>query len=137
MVTGLLLEPGGALWVGTEGGGLNQFDATTGHFKAFRNNPLDPQSLSHDIVGEILTDRAGTLWVGTNRGLDRFDRRTERFTVFLHNGRDPASLSNEGITSIFEDRQGTLWIGTRGGLSRLERNQRLIRTFHHPGRSGE
>jgi signal transduction histidine kinase/CheY-like chemotaxis protein len=80
-------------------------------------------------VGALLTDRTGTLWVGTNRGLDRFDHHTERFTIYLHDERDPASLSNEGIQSLYEDHQGNLWIGTRRGLNRLDRGRGALKSF--------
>ena len=57
------------LWAGTDGGGLNRFDSTTGRFNAYRNDPNDPQSLS-DKIRAIFEDRAGILWLGTFDGTE-------------------------------------------------------------------
>ena len=70
----------GFLWFGTWGGGLNRFDRRTGRFKAYRHDPADAASLSHDYVLSLLIDRRGILWAGTDDGLNRLDARTGRFT---------------------------------------------------------
>ena len=66
----------------------------------------------------LLTDRAGVLWVGTDRGLVRWHQGvTRRYTT-------QDGLAGDKLISLFEDRDGVLWIATRSGLSRLE-NGRL------------
>ena len=49
-VVSIVEDRSGYLWFGTYGGGLNRYDPRTGTFAAFRHNPADPHSLSHDIV---------------------------------------------------------------------------------------
>jgi len=95
----------GGLWIGTYGGGLNQFDRKTETFVRYQHDANVPDSLSHNTINSIYEDRAGTLWIATNDGLNKFDRDTKTFKHYL---RDTA------ITSIHEDRAGTLWIGTDG-----------------------
>ncbi len=121
----------GVLWIGTDGGGLDKFDrestpgAGGGQFIHYRNDPDDPNSLSHDNVKVIYEDRLGMLWIGTGGGgLDRFDRQTEEFVHYRNDPNDPHSLSHDFVTSIYEDQSGMLWVGTNGGgLNRFDREK--------------
>jgi len=47
----------GALWVGTQGGGLNKFDKTTERFTSFKHNPDDSNSISDNVINVISTDK--------------------------------------------------------------------------------
>jgi signal transduction histidine kinase len=66
------------------------------------------------VLGQLLRDRNGSLWVGTvGSGL-----------VHVHGGRTdtfgkPDGLSGETIDQIFEDTEGNIWVATTGGLDRL------------------
>ncbi|UCH92621.1 MAG: histidine kinase, partial [Candidatus Aminicenantes bacterium] len=108
----------GVLWVGTNGGGLDQFFPGTGIFVHYKANPHNPNSLSNNFIRAIYEDHSGTLWVGTNGGgLNRFNRNKKNFTVFRHESNNPNSLSNDYIFSLYESpaAPGILWIGTYGG----------------------
>ncbi|GAB4286764.1 MAG: hypothetical protein Fur0025_19550 [Oscillatoriaceae cyanobacterium] len=106
----------GKLWLGTQSGGLNQFDRNTEQFIRYIKNPNQPNSLSDNRISAIYEDSTGTLWIGTNGGgLNKFDRDTEQFTRYLHDPNNPNSLSNDQITAIHADGSGVLWIGTNGG----------------------
>ena len=60
----------GFLWLA--GHGLYRYDGYS--LKSYRHEPGDPASLSDDTVMDVLTDRAGILWIGTAfGGLDRLD----------------------------------------------------------------
>ncbi|MFL6659134.1 MAG: diguanylate cyclase [Massilia sp.] len=75
--------------------------------------------LANVAVLQLLQDRQGFLWVGTEDGLFRYDGY--RFDGFaLKEG-----LPSTAITSLLEDKAGTLWVGTLGGLTHLE-GQRFI-----------
>ena len=98
----------GYLWFGTYGGGLNRYDPRTGRFAAFRHNPADPHSLSHDIVYSLMVDHQGTLWAGTADGLNRLeDPVTGRFRSWKA---DPAGASPQEVPAIVEDPNGVLWL---------------------------
>jgi ligand-binding sensor domain-containing protein len=51
---------------------LNRYDSKTDQFQRFRHDPIDSNSLSHDVVYDVHEDHAGSLWIGTERGLNRF-----------------------------------------------------------------
>ncbi|MDR6783229.1 ligand-binding sensor domain-containing protein/signal transduction histidine kinase/AraC-like DNA-binding protein [Pedobacter africanus] len=53
------------LWIGTEGGGLNLYDK--GKFYAITNK----SGLANSVIHGIREDRAGNLWLSTNKGLSR------------------------------------------------------------------
>ena len=121
----------GMMWIGTEGGGLNKFDATTGTFTHYRHQPDNPNSLSSDTVIAIMQDQEGLLWIGTNGGgLNQLDPTTETFRRFLSDPADAASLSDNAVTTIFEDAEGILWVGTeKGGLNRFDRTTRAFTRY--------
>jgi streptogramin lyase/putative methionine-R-sulfoxide reductase with GAF domain len=130
----------GALWIGTEGGGLNRLGrslqtaapADQETFIRHRHDSDDPHSLSDDLVWAILEDRAGRLWVGTQSGLDQLDRYEDGFIHYRHDPYDPHSLSGDSVESIHEDRTGVLWIGTfGGGLSKLNRTADNFTLYQH------
>ncbi|HXG54246.1 MAG TPA: two-component regulator propeller domain-containing protein [Vicinamibacterales bacterium] len=71
--------------------------------------------LSQSSVQQILQDRKGFLWFGTQEGLNRYDGY--RFTV--HRRRDQQGfLRDNDITALIEDARGDLWVGTSKGLYR-------------------
>jgi signal transduction histidine kinase/CheY-like chemotaxis protein/HPt (histidine-containing phosphotransfer) domain-containing protein len=108
--------------VGTQGGGLNRFDSTTGRFKAYRNGQNEPNG-SSGLVKAIFEDQTGILWLGTDAGLNRFDPKNEQFTVYRHDTKNPRSLSHNLVNAILEDHEGRLWIGTPNGLNQLNRSR--------------
>jgi ligand-binding sensor domain-containing protein/two-component sensor histidine kinase len=64
-------------------------------------------------LSNILADRAGNLWAGTQfDGLLCF----REGQVTAYSTRD--GLADNYITALFEDRAGALWVGTGNGLSR-------------------
>ncbi len=121
------------LWVGTDGGGLNQFNRQTEQFIHYKHNPDEPHSLSNNRVLSIYEDQSGTLWVGTDGGgLNQFNRQTQQFIHYTHNPDDPYSLSNDTVFSIYQDTSGKLWIGTGGGgLNQFNRETGQFTHYKH------
>jgi len=130
-----LVEDGrGMLWIGTDGGGLNQvippksIDSPL-QFAHYRTRSGRTDGLSDDVVTTIAEDSHGDIWVGTYTGglnrlcRDNIARSVPSFVCYRNDPRDPGSLSANFVKVIHEDRSGTLWIGTiDGGLNRFDRN---------------
>lgn len=55
------------LWIGTEGGGLNLFDKASGKFYNINNK----YGLANSVIHGIREDKAGDIWVSTNKGLSK------------------------------------------------------------------
>ena len=119
----------GTIWIGTGGGGLHSLNDETKELHHFRNDPLDPNSLSDDRVNGLLMAGQTTLWVATQGGLNRFDTNGS-FTRYLHRPEDPTSLGSDWVLSLHEDRNGHLWVGTNGGgLHLLQPEQNGFRGY--------
>ena len=83
----------GFLWFGTEDG-LDRYDGTT--FVVYRNDILNPASISFNNIKAIYEDREGMLWIGTDGGgLNQFDRRKERFLRFLNDPADDTEFERQ------------------------------------------
>lgn len=109
----MLQDRQGFMWFGTQDG-LNKYDGHT--FTIYRRNENDEQTLLDNYILTLFEDRAGRIWIGTNKGgLSRYEPETETFTHFLHDPNNPRSLSLNTITTILEDANGMLWVGTDGG----------------------
>lgn len=111
-ITGMVQDRQGYMWLASKKG-LYRYDGY--QMTYFRNNPLDPNSISTDQLESITIDANGILWIGTQgSGLERFDPATGVFTHFRHNPRDPSSISDDLVTAVLVDREGTLWVGGNG-----------------------
>jgi ligand-binding sensor domain-containing protein/signal transduction histidine kinase len=142
-ITALCFDRSGAMWVGTSGGGLNvterrateKADHSDLHFKHFRHDPENPNSLSDDDVFCIAEDTPSNgeiIWIGTAHGLNAFYPQTQTFTRHLHDPNDARSLPYDQVWSLCQDREGDLWIGAgSGGLSKLNRNNSAEFRFTH------
>ena len=104
--------PGNDLWVGTNNGGLNRYDAASGQFKSY-------VSVSYKSVQALLPD-GRDLWIGTfSKGLDRLDLVTGRVRKYRTLSDDDSNLSDDHIYCLKKTSTGELWVGTMGGVCRF------------------
>ena len=107
---------GGKFLIGTNGGGIDEFDPKTGLFKNWSNDQTNPNSLIHNEIRSIYQDRDGIVWIGTyGRGVEKFDPATGSFKHFFNIPDDTTSISQDYVRVIVEDNDGYLWMGTEGG----------------------
>lgn len=128
----LYVDRSGAVWVGSEGEGVNRYQRQDGLWQNFRHNPHDENSLSNNTVQAILEDSNGYFWFGTRSGLSRYEPSVDRWTTYSHDPLDESSLSDNWINALYEDRQGRLFVGTNGaGLSVLDPATGEVERFLH------
>lgn len=107
------------LW-GTTNNGINVYTRTNQQKQRKLLTTLthqwgDASSLSANITTDIIIDKSGIIWVGTNGGgVNIYNPNKKNFKHYSRN-ENPGSLSYNKIRSIFEDEQQNLWIGTEGG----------------------
>lgn len=118
----LLASRKGALWIGTEGGGLVRYQG--GHFRAYGA----AEGLSDGFVRALYEDRNGTIWVGTDNGLLR--SAGERFER-VDNARGVPPIA---VHAIAEDHDGALWVG---GSKLLRLNGSSVREYLLDGDSSQ
>src|SRR5690606_34467207 len=102
------------IWIGTDGNGLDLFDAKKGVIKHYEHKPNDRNSLSNNYIISLLEDSKGSLWVGTYRGgLHKILPKSNSFKHYLEGS--PSEGSD--VRVIFESKNKDIWVGTnRGGL---------------------
>ena len=108
------LGPRRYLWVGTKGGGLNRLDKQTGKFQHFTSE----DGLPDNVIYSILTDRAGNLWLSTNKGLCRMTPESNsefRFKIFT--AADGLQSNEFNTSSYLKMKDGTLVFGGVNGLT--------------------
>ncbi|MBP1693362.1 MAG: signal transduction histidine kinase, partial [Chloroflexi bacterium] len=121
-VTSLFLDSNKVLWIGTWGGGLDRLDLSQTvapekeRFFHTQHDPLEPQSLSADVVWPLFQDRSGVFWVGTiNGGLNKLNLQVQRFRLYRNHAQDPNSLGFNVTGPFYETEDGKIWVGTWGG----------------------
>jgi len=125
------------LWVGTHGGGVKLLNKKTGQFKSYVSDVNVPSSLLHNSAWTVCQDRAGNLWVGTDRGVSRLNAVPPKFKTYQVTP-DPGSvqLVQNNVMCLTEDKQGGIWLGDyRGnyysGLYRFDRVRNRYDRYRH------
>lgn len=125
-----------ALWAGGYMG-LARIPVDGGPAQTFHFDGDDPASLSGNSVHALHHDRAGRLWVGTQRGLNLLeDARKGTFRRFLNDPDDPESLPSNTVNGIAEDRFGRIWLATSNGIGILDDRRDGKARFRRLGISG-
>ncbi len=104
--------PSGDLWIGTDGGGLNQMKVQNAFFEEFRYNYLKQGSLPDDRIASLYIDKFGKIWVGTMGGdLNLLEPPKKEFKNFaaLHG-------INSVVHGIIEDDSNQFWLSGYNGL---------------------
>ena len=129
-------DAAGNIWLGTANG-LNRLDAATETFTVFRHDPLDPSSLSGNVIYHLgaCSSRPGSLWVSTtDNGLGLFDPETGKCKSFRADPSRPGALGSNEVRKVFEDSRRRVWVATAGGLYRFRPENGSFEAFRHdPG----
>ncbi len=99
----------GVIWVGTQQGGLNRFDAQTSRFSAYTTQ----DGLPSDNISAITNDKAGRLWLSTDKGLCRFDPRTKSVRTYRKSDGLP---SNDFLRNAVFRQPNRLFFGSLNGI---------------------
>ena len=127
------MDHGGTLWVGCAKF-LDRFVPATETFTHYRigTETSDQQSAPIERISE---DRAGALWLATDRGLYRFDPATGGNARLIYAPRVPSSDAESRINEAEEDREGRFWVSGVAGLEELDRKSgKVVRRAPLQGR---
>src|SRR5262249_35796592 len=119
MVNDLLETRQGTYFVATAKG-LSRFNPL-GEPMFTNSSPAEPDA---NVINQLVEDRNGRIWCGTNAGLYWLDTTKDLWTFhFVKLGLLRENFYSWLVESLIEDSKGTLWVGTRGsGLCRYTSN---------------
>ena len=125
----LAIAADGLKWISTPRDGFLLFDDggtpfTEGDEYAQVFNTLFESRLSSDRTSDILIDRSGQLWVGTDNGLNAvrgaYSRATHTFRIDDWRVYNTSSgLPSNEIKALEEGSRGNVWVGTEAGLVQI------------------
>ena len=109
----------GNLWIATRYDGVQRValadpagPSANGDAKSLVETARGGEQLSSDVTNQILEDREGNIWVGTEKGLDRFWPATVRFEVALTS---PAAFGDKLLAAS----DGTVYVGEAKTIYRI------------------
>lgn len=128
----ILCAQDGALWFGTNGGGLLRLKDDQWQQYQAQEGKL-PGNEIRCLLESIAPDGKQSIWVGTsNQGLAKLENNTWTCYTTKNSG-----LPHDRITSLFQttdpDGKQSLWVGTVGGLGCLKENQWTTFTTKNSG----
>lgn len=106
-IISMLVDRDGVVWCGTWGAGLARFDG-----KKWTNFTV-ADGLPGNHIFMLHQNKAGQLWIGTNKGLARFEGG--KFKVFTTED----GLISDTVFSMATGADGSLWIGSFGGVTHI------------------
>ena len=117
LVSQIVEDNNGLIWVATDHGGVNLIDKNKNYTINYLLNDLkDPKSLSHNSVTTIYKDDSGIIWIGTyKQGINYLNSNITQFVHYHHQATNANSLQYDDVNRFAEDRWGNIWIGTNGG----------------------
>jgi signal transduction histidine kinase/ligand-binding sensor domain-containing protein/DNA-binding response OmpR family regulator len=133
IVTGILQDGQGKIWIGTDHGGVNLLDKKDFSIQYLMNNMDDDKSLSQNAIMAMYEDNSGIIWIGTyKQGINYYHENSIKFSIYRHQLSDPNSLTYDDVNRFAEDEKGNLWIGTNGGgLIYFDRKKNKFTQFIH------
>jgi signal transduction histidine kinase/ligand-binding sensor domain-containing protein/CheY-like chemotaxis protein len=120
-VRALLYDYKDNLWVGTYKG-LYYFNTKTKTTTSFFNDPKKPESLSADIIYNMVADHDNNLWLGTRLGVDLLPKGTKKFIHFPGKKKIVNGFTPGPVHCVLVDSKNNIWIGTAtNGLYKYNR----------------
>ncbi len=131
IVTQLIQDDFGKIWIGTDHGGLNIVNKYSGEVVALYNQADNEKSIAQNSITALYVDDKGIVWGGTyKKGVFFYHENVHKFLHFKHIISDPKSLPYNDVNCFTEDNKGNLWIGTNGGgLIYFNRNNNTYRVY--------
>lgn len=117
---------GHIVWIGTNGQGLNRFDVAGNKFTQITSG----DGLPNDVIYGIIPDRAGNLWISTNKGICRFNPAHHTFHNYDHHDGLQSDIFGPG--AYHKNRNGIIYFGGLKGLSYFDPSGILNNPFVPP-----
>ncbi len=116
------------LWIGSNRGGLNEFDIEKKTAKRYFNIPKNANSISSNSIYaiEIIDDK---IWIATNIAIDVLDTKTNTFKHYYNNSTDSTGIQGSMTTHISADKDKNIWFATDAGICKLDNKTQKFEYF--------
>lgn len=134
LVTQLVQDNNGLIWVATDHGGVTLIDKKNNFTTNYLlNDPKDPRSLSQNSITSLYKDDNGIIWLGTyKQGVNYLNGNVVKFPHYHHQESNAKSLQYDDVNRFVEDKAGNIWIGTNGGgLIYFDRKNNSFKQYLH------
>lgn len=117
------------MWFGTWDG-LNLYDGA--RIRTYKFAPDDPNTISNNVIRQIVEERDGVIWVATDHGISRIDTNDDRIARFYPGGEGNAP-TEERLYTVAASPEGEIFCATAGwGVARYDRRQDRLVPLHIP-----
>lgn len=108
----LVLNKQGKLFIGTDGQGLKEYNATLNRVEDYEVNTA-PFDFSKSKVHSLLEDKNENLWLGIfQKGIILVPRTSSMFGYYGYKSIQKNTIGSSAVMAILTDSEGTTWVGT-------------------------
>jgi streptogramin lyase len=123
VVSDVIGEDDGALWIGTSDRGLQYWHSATSKLSTI-------DTIANKAITVLAQDHTNNIWVGTRDGLAR-GNRSEGFERFVHQQDNPQSIHSNVVTALYIQPDGGLYVSTeQGGVQAYQPNSNDFQDLH-------
>ncbi len=122
------------IWIGTDNG-ISVYNPYTKEFiKTIRKNDKKENTITHDLILDILFDNDGNIWIATQEGLDIITPGTDSVIHIT----EEDGICHYKVIEMIKDRSGKIWLGTYNGLSCYDPDKHKFKNYiYNPKNNGE
>ena len=133
MLTDIIQDSNGAIWMSTDHGGIDIIDKKTNRLINLRNEPYNKRSIAHNSIKCSYTDEAGIVWIGTYKnGISYYSKSIYKFGIEHLNYFRGIDNFKPDVNSIIKDSDGNIWVGSNGsGLVRVDTRTGSYHLYSH------
>jgi len=97
------------------------------------NQESVPFKLNSDIIGGIVQDSKGLIWIATDHGgINLIDKKSKTISYLTQDPQDDKTLSESSIRVLYKDPDGFIWAGTfKRGVSYFRENGIRFQLFKY------
>lgn len=133
IITRVVQDIDGMIWIGTDHGGVNIFNKNDNTIRYLLHDPEIEQSLAQNVVTNLYKDNSGIIWVlSFKKGISFYHPNLFKFYHYMNHPADPNSLTYNDVNCFAEDQQENIWIGTNGyGIIYFDRKKQIFKNYRN------
>jgi signal transduction histidine kinase/ligand-binding sensor domain-containing protein/DNA-binding response OmpR family regulator len=133
LVSSVIEDDNGVLWIGTDHGGINILNKHNKTITVLQNKNQNTFGIAQNSITCLYRDNENIIWAGTyKKGLSYYHKNLIPFNHYRYSAEVPNSLPYNDVNCFVEDNRGNLWIGTNGGgLIYFNRSKNTFKSYLH------